>query len=95
MTLFCLLTEDDFTRIRWTDFLGRTLPGFVLIQGNVETLDLSADKGGLKAHQAGGGMQTSSLRLEDNNEHQYTMRGIDKDATRTMLTPLMNPLPRT
>lgn len=82
------ITEDDFTRSPFGQiFWGEHYRASYNAKVNVETLDLSADKGGLKPIKQGGGMQTSSLRLEDNNEHQYTMRGIDKDATRTIAYP--------
>lgn len=82
------VTEDDFTRsgfgrIFWGDHYRTSYNAKV----KVRTLDLEKEKGGLEPIKQGGGMQTSSLRLEDKTEKQYTMRGIDKDATRTIAYP--------
>jgi hypothetical protein len=40
--------------------------------------DIGTKKGGLKIVKRGGGQQTFSLRLEDNNGRQYVLRSIDK-----------------
>ncbi|MEM9934137.1 MAG: BamA/TamA family outer membrane protein [Bacteroidota bacterium] len=46
------------------------------------TLDLSNTKyGNLTPIKKGGGIQTKSLRLENENGKQYTMRSVDKDVT--------------
>ena len=44
----------------------------------VPVFDISTEKGGLKIIKRGGGQQTFSLRLEDNNGRQYVLRSIDK-----------------
>ena len=46
----------------------------------VPTLDLSSTKGGLVPVRRGGGMQTSSVRLEDSEGRQYALRGMQKNA---------------
>ncbi len=40
--------------------------------------DIGTERGGLKILQTGGGMQTLSLRLEDNQGREYTLRSIEK-----------------
>ncbi len=45
----------------------------------VPVLDIGAEKGGLKVVKRGGGMQTKSLRLEDQSGEQYVLRSVDKD----------------
>lgn len=54
----------------------------------VPQLDLTRFKGGVKPVKRGGGYQTNSLRLETEEEKQYTMRSVKKDATRTVPYPL-------
>jgi Omp85 superfamily domain len=44
----------------------------------VRVIDISKEKGGLKAVKRGGGKQTKSLRLEDAAGKQYVLRSIDK-----------------
>lgn len=44
-------------------------------------LNLATEKGGLKPVKRGGGKQTRSLRLEDPNGRQYTIRSIQKYIT--------------
>lgn len=44
----------------------------------VAVFDLGTKKGGLKILKRGGGQQTFSLRLEDNDGKQYVLRSIDK-----------------
>lgn len=45
---------------------------------NFKVFDISAEKGGLKILQRGGGHQTKSLRLEDKNGKQWVLRSINK-----------------
>lgn len=46
----------------------------------VPVFDIGAEKGGLTILQRGGGMQTKSLRLENKEGKQYTLRSIEKFA---------------
>lgn len=50
----------------------------------IEVLDLSTEKGGLKPIKVGGGMQTKSLRLEAPDDKQYVLRSIEKYAENAM-----------
>lgn len=47
-------------------------------------LDLGTEDGGLTIGKRGGGQQTISLRLTDPNDHQYALRSIDKDPSKTV-----------
>ncbi|MEM6964199.1 MAG: metallophosphoesterase [Bacteroidota bacterium] len=51
------------------------------------TLDLSTYEGGLTPIKRGGGGQTNSVRLADNQGRQYTMRDMTKDASRFIPYP--------
>jgi hypothetical protein len=53
----------------------------------VPLLDLGTEKGGLTPLKKGGGKQTKSLRLEDKNGRQYTLRSIRKYVTDEALPP--------
>ncbi|WP_462254196.1 BamA/TamA family outer membrane protein [Ekhidna sp.] len=44
----------------------------------VDVMDISNEKGGLKVLKKGGGMQTKSLRLEAEDGKQYVLRSIEK-----------------
>ena len=46
--------------------------------------DIGAEHGGLKIVQRGGGQQTRSLRLEDEEGNQYVLRSIEKYATKAI-----------
>jgi len=46
-----------------------------------EVFDILTEMGGLNIVQRGGGMQTSSLRLEAENGKQYVLRSVNKDLT--------------
>lgn len=48
---------------------------------NAPIINLSTEKGGLTPVKKGGGKQTKSLRLEDKNGRQYTLRSIAKYIT--------------
>src|SRR5215510_2579691 len=47
----------------------------------VPVIDLSKEKGGLTPTKKGGGRQTKSLRLEDAEGRQYTIRSVQKFIT--------------
>ena len=42
-------------------------------------LDLAHDKGGLVPYKTGGGKQTASLKVRNEEGHNFSLRGIDKD----------------
>ena len=42
-------------------------------------LDLAHDKGGLVPYKTGGGRETASLKLRNEEGHNFSLRGIDKD----------------
>ncbi|MFK7932820.1 MAG: metallophosphoesterase, partial [Saprospiraceae bacterium] len=50
-------------------------------------LHLDTFKGGVKVVKRGGGNQTRSLRLEDENGRQYSMRAMTKDVSRLLPYP--------
>jgi hypothetical protein len=50
-------------------------------------LDLSAWKGGVTPVKRGGGSQTNSLRVEDSKGHQWVLRSMVKDESRTIPYP--------
>jgi len=52
----------------------------------VKTLDLKAEKGGLRPFGRGGGRQTTSLKLIAADSSEYVFRSVDKDVT-TILPP--------
>lgn len=52
----------------------------------VDVLDITQYKGGLTPLRSGGGHQTKSLRLRTADKKQYAMRGMKKDANRTLQT---------
>lgn len=54
---------------------------------DVKVLDLSTYKGGLTPIKRGGGGQTNSVRLEDSEGKQYTLRDMTKDASRFIPYP--------
>ncbi|WP_375418456.1 hypothetical protein [uncultured Hymenobacter sp.] len=56
----------------------------------VPTLDLSTEKGGLRAFGKGGGRQTTSLKLIAADSSEYVFRSVDKDVTRILPPELRN-----
>ncbi len=54
---------------------------------NLEVLDLSTFRGGMKPIKRGGGNQTNSLRLKDKDGKQFVMRSLEKDASRFLPYP--------
>jgi hypothetical protein len=57
---------------------------------SVPTLDLSTEKGGLRAFGKGGGRQTTSLKLIAADSSEYVFRSVDKDVTRILPPELRN-----
>ncbi|MEZ5043786.1 MAG: metallophosphoesterase [Saprospiraceae bacterium] len=82
------ISKDDYTKSKFGQlFWGEHYRAAYNAEVQVSTLDFEKDMGGLTPIKQGGGMQTSSLRLENKEGHQYSMRGIDKDATRLLSYP--------
>lgn len=82
------ISENEFSRSKFGQWLwGAHYRDSYNQIIKIPTLDLSKFKGGVEPVKTGGGMQTRSLRLEDSSGKQYTMRGMDKDATRTLPYP--------
>lgn len=50
----------------------------------VPILDLSKEAGGLTPVELGGGMQTLSLQLKGGDGHEYVLRSIDKDPSKSI-----------
>jgi hypothetical protein len=50
----------------------------------VRIFRLSLEKGGLTPKELGGGMQTKSLQLKDQNGKEYVLRSLDKDVAKAM-----------
>lgn len=50
----------------------------------IRVFNIQQEKGGLKIVKLGGGMQTRSLRLEDNNGRQYVLRTLQKYPERAL-----------
>ncbi|RLD21044.1 MAG: hypothetical protein DRI69_04995 [Bacteroidetes bacterium] len=50
----------------------------------IRTVDLETERGGLIPVKKGGGLQTNSLRYENDQGHQFVMRSLNKDATRIL-----------
>lgn len=82
------ISQDDFTRSQFGEWIWgthyREAYNTVI---KVPTLDLNTYKGGVVPVKKGGGYQTNSLRLEGSDGKQYSMRSLDKDATRTVPYP--------
>lgn len=49
-----------------------------------EVLDIANEAGGLTPLKRGGGVQSTSVRLEGGDEREYILRSIDKDARRSL-----------
>jgi hypothetical protein len=67
-------------------FLGSLYRSSWLQPIKVKTLDLGAEKGGLRPFGRGGGRQTTSLKLIAADSSEYVFRSVDKDVT-TILPP--------
>ncbi|TDN37172.1 hypothetical protein E4631_06980 [Hymenobacter sp. UV11] len=67
-------------------FIGDIYRASWLAPVQVKTLDLRAEKGGLRPFGRGGGRQTTSLKLIAADSAEYVFRSVDKDVT-TILPP--------
>ncbi len=71
----------------WRFLFGENYRQTYSLQIEVPVLDISTYNGGLTPAKLGGGYQTNSLRLKDNDGREYAIRSLDKDATRTIPYP--------
>ena len=68
--------------------LGEHYSNLYLQEYEFDVLDLHQFKGGMTPIKRGGGNQTNSLRLQDPNGKQYSMRAVTKDASRALPYPI-------
>lgn len=69
-------------------FLGTNYRDTWATSATFPSIDLSREKGGLRATQRGGGMQTKSLRVEDPNQKEYVLRSVNKYPENAIPAPL-------
>lgn len=82
------VSGDDFARgPLWSFLFGKHYRSVYGSNVDVPVLDLNTFQGGVQPIKRGGGFQTNSLRLRSKDGREYTMRSIDKDATRTIPYP--------
>ncbi len=83
------LVERDFSKSRFGEWIwGEHYREAYNVTVPMPLLDLAEYQGGVRPVKRGGGYQTNSLRLEGEDERQYNMRSIAKDATRVLPYPL-------
>ena len=75
--------KTGFWRLIWGDHYRRAYSTPI----EVPILDLAKYDGGLEAIKMGGGYQSNSLRLKDEQDHEYAMRSVNKDPSRTTPFP--------
>ncbi|MBC3540930.1 metallophosphoesterase [Rufibacter sediminis] len=61
---------------------------------NIPMLDLQRERGGLVPYQKGGGKQTSSLKLRNEEGREYTLRSVNKDPTKVLPVALQETFAR-
>ena len=76
------------TRFLKRILLGRHYRDAHRLELDFPTLNLTEEHGGLVPIRIGGGNQTNSLRLEDSNGGQWSMRSTTKDSSRFLPYPL-------
>lgn len=82
------VSERDYDRGRlWRFFFGEHYRDVYKAEVEVPLFDLEKYQGGVVPVKRGGGSQTNSLRIEDKQGRQYTLRSVDKDASRTVPYP--------
>ncbi|MEZ4994374.1 MAG: hypothetical protein R2824_28390 [Saprospiraceae bacterium] len=82
------VSERDYERGGlWRFFFGEHYRDVYKAEVEVPLFDLERYLGGVEPIKRGGGAQTNSLRIEDEKGRQYTLRSIDKDASRTVPYP--------
>ncbi|GIZ09847.1 hypothetical protein FUMI01_25730 [Flavobacterium sp. UMI-01] len=78
-----IYTEERTKKSAFYNFLfGKHYRHYYSLPVTVPTINLEHLYGGLTPKRAGGGHQSKSLRLEDNNDKEYTMRALKKSASR-------------
>ena len=65
-------------------FLGKQYSALYNLPISAPVTNLNTLVGGLKPLQRGGGFQTNSLRLEDENENHWVLRAVKKDPSRLL-----------
>ena len=79
------LNEQDFSKSKVGEFLlGKHYRDVYKEPLEIPVLHLDTFHNGVTPVKMGGGFQTNSLRLQTKSGKQYTMRSVDKDATRTV-----------
>ena len=78
--------KSGFYRMFWGDWY-RDVYGKTI---KVPTLDLAKTNGGLVPVRRGGGMQTSSIRLQDSKGREYALRGMQKNAANLLPSAFQN-----
>lgn len=82
------VSRDNFARGPvWSFLFGKHYRNVYEAEVEVPVLDLNTFMGGVEPVKRGGGFQTNSLRLKNTAGREFTMRSIDKDATRTIPYP--------
>lgn len=82
------VSDRDYDRGRlWRFFFGEHYRDVYKAEVEVPLFDLETYEGGVVPVKRGGGSQTNSLRIEDKQGRQYTLRSVDKDASRTVPYP--------
>ncbi|MDW5289903.1 metallophosphoesterase [Formosa sp. PL04] len=77
-----IFTKDETTKSPFYKFLwGERFRDYYSIPVAAKIVNLDTLKGGLTPVRKGGGTQSRSLRLEDQNGTQYVMRALKKSAT--------------
>lgn len=77
-------------------FIGHYYSDAFLLKLPYPVLDLKTEQGGLVPYKVGGGLQTNSIRLHDQNGGDWAMRATTKDSSRLLPHPLnqVSPLGR-
>ena len=68
-------------------FIGSYYSDAYEIEMPYNTLNFELEQGGLKPKGVGGGLQTNSLKLKDENGGQWALRAVAKDSTRVLPWP--------
>ena len=75
-------------------FLGKHYRAEWLTPVAMPLLDLGEEKGGLVPYQKGGGKQTSSLKLRNEEGREYSLRSVNKDPTNVLPVALQETFAR-
>ncbi|WP_192822079.1 metallophosphoesterase [Rufibacter sp. LB8] len=77
-----------------TSFLGKHYRAEWITPIKLPLLDLNSERGGLVPYQKGGGKQTTSLKLRNEDGREYTLRSINKDPTNVLPVALQETFAR-